>query len=229
MPLCSAVPGMRGERTTAVFDMDGVLVDSGNLHREAWRRLCQEEGVPLEDPEFWRFTIGRRTEEALPVILGRPLEPEERVRLTTRRIALYHELLQKQTVPVPGVTTFLNDLRIRGVACGLATAALPISVNVTLDALGLADAFAARVTSADVACGKPDPEVYRVAARRLGVPPGDCVAFDDAPVGIKAARAAGMAVVGLATGHTPSELIAAGADMAIRDFLAIGWSEVSKL
>jgi beta-phosphoglucomutase len=209
--------------------MDGVLVDSGNLHREAWRRLCQEEGVSLEDPEFWRFTIGRRTEDALPVMLGRPLEPQERVRLTERRIGLYHELLQKQTVPVPGVTAFLNDLRIRGVACGLATGALPISVSVTLDALGLADAFAARVTSADVAYGKPDPEVYRVAASRLGVPPGECVAFDDAPVGIQAARTAGMAVVGLATGHTPSELMAAGADIAIRNFLGIDWREVSKL
>src|SRR3989442_2389420 len=227
MPLCSAVPGMRGERTTAVFDMDGVLVDSGNLHRESWRRLCQEEGVPLEDPEFWRFTIGRRTEEALPVILGRPLEPQERVRLTARRIALYHELLQKQTVPVPGVTTFLNDLRIRGVACGLATAALPISVNVTLDALGLADAFAARVTSADVACGKPDPEVYRVAARRLGVPPGDCVAFDDAPVGIKAARAAGMAVGCLATRPTPSRIIPSGGGKALPQLLDIRSSQGS--
>jgi len=68
-----------------------------------------------------------------------------------------------------------------------------------------------------------------MAARLLGVPPEDCVAFDDAPVGIQAARATGMAVVGLATDHTPTELVAAGADVTIRDFLAIAWSDLSQI
>ena len=95
--------------------MDGVLVNNSRFHREAWRRLAREEGFALTDPEFWRQAIGRPVEEAVPRILGRPVPPEEADRLARRKTALYHELADGHTEPVPGVVEFIRALAVAGV------------------------------------------------------------------------------------------------------------------
>jgi HAD superfamily hydrolase (TIGR01509 family) len=209
--------------------MDGVLVDNSPFHREAWRRLCREEGVPLDDPGFWRRTIGRPVEEAVTALLGPSLSPAEVRRLAARRNALYHELAQGRTAEVPGVGAFVRALHAAGIPRALATSADPASVAAVLAATGLGSAFPVRVTAVDVRRGKPDPEVYREAAARLGVPPGACVAFEDAVAGIEAARRAGMAVVGVATAYPAPELAAAGAALVVPDFAGVTWEAVAGL
>ena len=215
-------------RAAAIFDMDGVLTDSHALHEEAWQRLCKEEGLKLGDRAIWRLTSGRRTHDALPLVFERSLSPEDLVRLTARRFALYRELAAT-AFPVTGVAQFLADLSTRGVPCALATSAPPDLVAETLGRLSLNDVFAIRVTGSDVIHGKPDPEVYLKAAERLGVPPSACVAFDDAVIGIQAARRAGMAAVGVATAHGHEELLAVGAALVVRDFAGLTWSELAVL
>src|SRR5262249_58693431 len=105
---CARRRVMCAARRAAVFDMDGVLVDNKQFHREAWRRLAREEGFALTDPEFWRQAIGRPVEEAVPRILGRPLPLEEAARLARRKTALYHELAEGQAGPVRGVVEFVR-------------------------------------------------------------------------------------------------------------------------
>jgi HAD superfamily hydrolase (TIGR01509 family) len=203
--------------------MDGVLVDNKLFHREAWRRLAREEGLALTDPEFWRLAIGRPVEEAVCRVLGRELGPAEARRLAARKTALYHELADGHAPAVPGVVEFVRALAAAGVPRALATSAVPESAMRTLEALGLEGAFPVRVTADDVRLGKPDPEVYLTAAARLGVQPARCVAFEDAPVGVEAARRAGMPVVGLTTAHSADELHAAGAVRVVPDFTALAW------
>jgi HAD superfamily hydrolase (TIGR01509 family) len=214
-------------RRAAVFDMDGVLVNNSRFHREAWRRLSREEGFALTDPEFWRQAIGRPVEEAVPRILGRPVPPAEAARLAQRKTALYHELADGQAPPVAGVVEFVRALAALGVPRALATSAVAESAARILDGIGLAAVFPVQVTAGQVQRGKPDPEVYLTAAARLGVPPAACVVFEDAVVGVEAARRAGMAVVGLTTAHAETELRAAGATWTAPDFTGLTWAALA--
>jgi beta-phosphoglucomutase family hydrolase len=207
----------------AVFDMDGVLVDNSRFHREAWRRLCREEGLPPLDPEFWRRAIGRPVEEAVPAVLGRPFTPAEVTRLARRKTALYHELADGEVAAVPGVAPFIRALAARGVPRALATSAVPESAARIVGALALDAELTVRVTAGDVRRGKPDPEVYLAAARRLGVVPSACLVFEDAVVGVEAARRAGMRVVGVTTAYPAAELLSAGALRALPDFTGVTW------
>ena len=217
----------RADRRVAVFDMDGVLVNNSRFHREAWRRLAREEGFALTDPEFWRQAIGRPVDEAVPRILGRLVTPEEAARLAQRKTALYHELADGHAEPVPGVVEFVRALAVAGVPRALATSAVADSAARILEGLGLAGAFTVQVTAGHVRRGKPDPEVYLTAAARLGVPPAACVVFEDAVVGVEAARRAGMAVVGLTTAHADAELREAGAAWTAPDFTGLVWAALA--
>ena len=154
-----------------IFDMDGVLVDSGAFHRAAWRALLDEMGVPATSPEFWRLTIGRPVEEALPLLLQRPLSDREISRYAQRKTTLYHSFSRQGFAPVPGVQALVQSLNGARIPLAVATSASRQSVRIVLERLGLTGAFGAVVTADDVTNGKPDPEVYFTAAHRLEATP----------------------------------------------------------
>ena len=214
--------------TSAIFDMDGVLIDSGAHHRHAWRALLAELGTEPADPEHWRLTIGRPSEEAIPLLLGRRMSGAEARRLARRKRDLYQERAQTGLEPVPGVPGFLESLARLGVPRAVGTSASRWDAERLLDDLGLLRYFDVVVTSDDVMLGKPDPEVWTQAARRLRVAPTACVVFEDALVGVQAARSAGMRVIGLTTAHTDAELVAAGAERTIPDFQGLEWSRIAR-
>lgn len=210
-----------------IFDMDGVLVDSGAYHRAAWRALLQELGAEPQDREFWRLTIGRPVEEALPVLLGRPLSAQEIARYSKRKTDIYHQLADGRFPPVPGAVAFVRRLERQNVPRALATSASPRSVAAVLGDLGLAAQFPVVVTADDVERGKPDPEVYLAAALQLNVSPRHCVVFEDSLVGIEAALRAGMLPIGLTTAHTEPELRKAGATRVLPDFEGLTWEAIA--
>ena len=211
----------------AVFDMDGVLIDSAAHHRHAWRMLLDEMGAEPADPEHWRLTIGRPSEEAIPLLLGRRVSDAEARRLARRKRDFYQARAQKGLDPVLGVREFLESLEELGVPCAVGTSASRWDAERLLDDLGLLRFFDVMVTADDVMLGKPDPEVWVQVARRLRVPVARCVVFEDAPVGIQAARAAGMRAIGVTTAHREDELIAAGASLTIPDFRGLEWSRIA--
>ena len=211
----------------AVFDMDGVLIDSGAHHRHAWRMLLDEMGAEPADPEHWRLTIGRPSEEAIPLLLGRRVSDAKARRLARRKRDFYQARAQKGLDPVLGVREFLESLEELGVPCAVGTSASRWDAERLLDDLGLLRFFDVMVTADDVMLGKPDPEVWVQVARRLRVPVARCVVFEDAPVGIQAARAAGMRAIGVTTAHRDDELIAAGASLTIPDFRGLEWSRIA--
>lgn len=213
-----------GSVSAAIFDMDGVLVDSGVYHRAAWRALLKELGTEPTDGEFWRLTIGRPVEEALPVLLGRPLSSTEIARYSKRKTDFYHQLSGGRVPPVTGAVAFVQALEARAVPRALASSASAWSVAAALRGLGLT--FPVVLTAEDVDRGKPDPEIYLAAAARLGVPPRACVVFEDALVGVEAARRAGMQVIGLTTAYTEAELAAAGAHPVLANFEGLTWERI---
>lgn len=206
-----------------IFDMDGVLVDSGEHHRAAWHALLAELGARVDSPEFWRLTIGRPAHEAVALLLGRELEYDEAMQLAGRKRDFYRRFARRGAVAVPGVTAFVGAVARSGMACAVATSASRHDAQHVLDTLALAGHFGAVVTAEDVTRGKPDPEVYLRAAGEIGIAPRDCLVFEDAVVGVQAARRAGMRVIGVTTAHSSAELSTAGAERAIANFEGLTW------
>jgi HAD superfamily hydrolase (TIGR01509 family) len=204
-----------------VFDMDGVLVDSGVHHREAWVAMCRDCGV-TPPADFWRLTIGRPAEEAVPLLVG-DVEAVEVRRLAELKREHYVRLARRGLLPIRGAPAFVARLARDAVPRAVATSASRDDVERLLGALDLRRHFRVTVTAEDVRRGKPHPEVYLAAAAGLGLDPAECLVFEDAVVGVQAGRAAGMRVIGVTTAHTARELEAAGAERAVPDFEEVPW------
>ncbi len=205
-----------------IFDMDGVLLDSGAHHRDAWRQLLADLGVEPA-PDFWRRTIGRPAEEAVVQLLDRPVPPAEAAALARRKREHYARLAARGMLPVAGAPAFLETLAVESVPRAVATSASRHDVDALLTEIGVRRYFEVIVTADDVRWGKPNPEVYLRAAEGLGLSPKGCLVFEDSVVGVHAARNAGMRVIGLTTAHSVRELLAAGAERAIADFEGFAW------
>jgi HAD superfamily hydrolase (TIGR01509 family) len=207
-----------------IFDMDGVLIDSGAHHRSAWTALLEELGVTPAQHDYWRLTIGRPAEEAVPLLLGRRVTDGEARRLALRKRDLYSSFAARGLQSVPGAEGFVQTLVHDRVPRAVGTSASRFDVEHLLAGLGLKQYFDVIVTAEDVRFGKPDPEVYLEAARRIGVPAAACIVFEDSLVGVQAARRAGMRAIGVTTAHTAEELRGAGAEATIADFQGLEWS-----
>jgi HAD superfamily hydrolase (TIGR01509 family) len=210
-----------------IFDMDGVLIDSGAHHRAAWRALLAELGEEPAHPEYWRLTIGRPSEEALPLLLGRRVPDHESWRLARRKRDLYVSFAREGMVSVTGVKEFVAALSRLGVPRAVGTSASRFDVDRMLSGVGLRRHFDVIVTADDVTLGKPDPEVYELAAARMGMPAESCLVFEDSLVGVVAARRAGMRAIGVSTAHSEEELRQAGAERVIADFDGIEWQSLA--
>ena len=210
-----------------IFDMDGVLIDSGVHHRAAWQALLAELGETPAHPEYWRLTIGRPSEEAMPLLLGRRVPDHEARRLARRKRDLYTDFSRGGVVAVAGVRDFVATLARLGIPRAVGTSASRFDLDRLLVTVGLRRHFDVIVTADDVTQGKPDPEVYQLAAARLRVPPETCIVFEDSLVGVEAARRAGMRAIGVTTAHSEAELREAGAERTIGDFEGLEWQSLA--
>lgn len=189
----------------AIFDMDGVLVDSAGPHLASWQRMAREHGRELTEEDF-RRTFGRQNRDIIPLALG-ITDAAEVQRLSDRKEELYRELIRGRVPAMDGAVELVRSLHAAGFKLAIGSSGPPENVEAVLDGMGLADLFHARATSREVHRGKPDPQVFTVAAGMLGLPPGDCAVVEDAPAGIEAALAAGAAAIALAGQH-PKESLA---------------------
>ncbi|HEV8574766.1 MAG TPA: HAD family phosphatase [Dehalococcoidia bacterium] len=187
---------MTGSYRAVIFDLDGVLWDGEPLYHEAFNVVLKPLGhsIALTDPAYVQI-IGKSVEAAWEWM-------RERFALTDSPTMFYRayddavmELMKKPLEPLPGVRELLDELKARGIAVGLASASLRNWVDATLAGLGLNGAFAATMTASEVERSKPAPDLYLKTAKQLGVPPGNCLAFEDTPSGIASARGAGMFAV----------------------------------
>jgi beta-phosphoglucomutase family hydrolase len=197
----------------AIFDWDGVVIDSSAHHEESWERLAKETGYQLP-PGHFKKGFGMKNEFIIPNLLHWSTDPVEIGRLSLRKEALYREIvLEWGLKPLAGVVTWLTQLNEAGIPCAIGSSTHRLNIETGLASIGLKDRFQVIITAEDVSHGKPDPEVFLNAASRLTVPPESCVVFEDALVGIEAAHRGGMKVVAVATTN-PIELLN-GADLAV--------------
>jgi beta-phosphoglucomutase-like phosphatase (HAD superfamily) len=209
-----------------LFDMDGVVLNSNPLHRDAWTEYNLRHGI-VTTPEMRLRISGKRNDEVVRDFFGANLTDEEIAAHGRAKEALYRSLMGDSLAAaiLPGIETFLgrhfgrssaaDASRHRGnLKTALVTNAESANVNFVLDGTGLRRYFDAVVTGDDVQLPKPHPDIYLRAAELLRVTPAKCVVFEDSPTGVAAALAAGMRVVGVAT----SEADLAGASWMVADF-----------
>jgi len=196
-----------------ILDMDGVIVDSNPVHREVWAAYNRRFGIETDEAMQQRM-YGRRNDDIVRDFFGEHLTLEEVHAHGAAKERLFRETIGPvlNDALVPGLREFLE--RHRHQPLGLASNAEPENLEFLLDTARLRPYFWAVVDGHQVARPKPYPDIYLRAAELLGTPPKDCVVFEDSFTGIEAARAAGMAVVGVGTTH--DEL--PGVDLEIRDF-----------
>jgi beta-phosphoglucomutase len=195
-----------------IFDMDGVLVDSYSAHFASWQALYRELGIEYGESAF-AADFGRTSRDILRRTLGEQL-PEERVReLDARKEALFRDLLRQSFPAMDGAVELIDALSADGFLLAVGSSGPPENIALALEKLSRAPRFSAVVTGRDVTRGKPDPQVFQLAAKRLGLPAARCAVVEDAVHGIEAARRAGMAGIAL-TGTAPREQFAA-ADLVV--------------
>ena len=183
----------------ALFDLDGVIVDTAKFHYLAWRELANGLGFDLTEAQNERLK-GISRMESLDVILsmgGVTLSAEEKVRLATIKNARYVEMIKTIDASeiLRGAKEYLLELRARGVRIALGSASK--NAEIILRNLGIFELFDAVIDGNKVSKSKPDPEVFLLGAQALGVAPSACVVYEDAAAGVEAAKAAGMYAVGI--------------------------------
>lgn len=211
----------------ALFDWDGVIIDSSAQHEESWEMLAGELGKPLPADHFVRG-FGMKNQVIIPRILGWTRDPDEIHAYSLRKEFLYREIVKQRGIkPLLGVTELLQLLRDHEVPCSVASSTHRENIETIFDAIGLREYFSAVVTAEDVSHGKPDPEVFLKGAEKIGCRPEHCVVFEDAHVGIEAGLAAGAKVIAVATTNDITEL--GKADTAVHSLQQVDWELFSGL
>ena len=182
-----------------IFDMDGTIVDNMGFHTDSWLEFFARRGKQYDPDAFFRETAGAQGREILRERLGPDIPDDEIAVLAQEKDALYREMYAPHRAAIEGFERLVDRARERGVALAVATSAPPGNIVFTLDDLDLRRHFDAVVGAADVKQGKPHPDVFLKAAEKLGVAPANCVVFEDAPMGVEAARRAGMRAVVITT------------------------------
>ena len=185
--------------------MDGVLVDSEEAHFTAWRRLFEEESIPYHR-DLFRRTFGQRNDAVIRDIFGADA-PMDRLReMDMRKESYYRELIPSMVTALPGALALLNGLTQSGARQAIGSSGPLDNVIAGLEALGMRQFFDAIAAGHEVETGKPAPDIFLLAAKRLNVPATRCLVLEDAPQGVEAALAAGMRCVAVTSTRPAEEL-----------------------
>ena len=202
-----------------IFDMDGVLIDSGAAHWESWRIVAEEDGVDFTEEAFWA-TFGMVSDVIVARYWGAnpPTDPAEIAAIVDRKETAFRESVATHTTPIAGAVDFIRYLAEHGVKIAVGSSAPRENVEHILRWLGVRELFGDRVVAGDeVKNGKPAPEIFLTAAKKLGVPAENCVVIDDAKNGVDAGAASGATTVGFfSAGHSLDEY--GNASVVVRSF-----------
>ncbi len=189
-----------------IFDMDGTMVDSMPSHEQSWGELARRYGIAVDMPDLMRRTTGRTGLECMRILFDRELSDAQAFAYLQEKEELYREIFAPKFAEVEGFSAFASSARARGLHIGVGTAGDRHNVAFAYAHLKLRPLPTVAVGGDEGLPGKPEPAIFLEVARRLGVSPAHCIVFEDAPLGIEAARRAGMRAVGICTGHSAAEL-----------------------
>ncbi len=188
-----------------LWDLDGVIADTAEYHYLAWRDVFRERGVEYTMAEFMPF-FGRRHDTIIKAVLGDKLTPQEIDDITDRKQQDYRRRVAENIKALPGAIDLIKSLHRHGVKSAIASSAVPENIELILGGLGIEDCFQAIVYGTEVKEGKPSPEIFLLAAKRLKARAGNCVVIEDAIAGVAAAKSAGMKCVAVTNSHPREKL-----------------------
>ena len=199
--------------------MDGTLIDSAGYHWLTWRDTLAREGHTLTEEQFASW-FGQRNDAILRRYLGDEITTGDVRRIGDAKEAAYREMVREQGIePLPGVRQWLLRLRDAGWQQAVASSAPHANIEAILEVLQVAHCFQAVVSAEEVPHGKPAPDVFLLAAERLGVPPSRCVVVEDAPAGVEAGRRGGMRTIGITSmsRRLDADIVVASLDQLLPD------------
>ncbi|MGI9274996.1 MAG: HAD family hydrolase [Endozoicomonas sp.] len=197
---------MPGNFKAVLFDMDGVIVDNNDYHRQAWKLFLKRHGFEISDEEYNRRISGRVNSELMRMLFGEHLGDIEVTTLGEEKEQIFRELYEHHLRPLNGLHDFLKLLKRAGFRLAVGTSAPVSNMDFIVDGLGIRDCFDTLVHQGMIERGKPDPQIYQICMERLGVQPEESLVIEDSLAGIKAGLAAGADVIGVTTTHESREL-----------------------
>ncbi len=193
------------EIAAVIWDMDGVLADTAPHHFLAWQETFARRGISFTEEDFMRG-FGTRNDAIIRNILGEKTTDAEIATVAQEKEATFRRIIGQDIKPLPGALELIRALYDRGISMAIASSTVIENIHLIVGSLGIAKYFKAIITGHDVTQGKPHPQVFSVAAQRLGAEPKNCVVFEDAVAGVKAAKSAGMYCIAVSSTHSKEKL-----------------------
>ncbi|KQU85338.1 haloacid dehalogenase [Variovorax sp. Root318D1] len=201
-----------------IFDMDGTMIDSMPWHARSWVEFVARHGLKLDVTDILARTTGRTGTECMRELFERDLSDAECQTLVHEKEEIYRAMFSDNFTEVAGFTAFAKAAVARGLKVAVGTAGDKHNIEFAMSRLKMDPLPLAIVGGDEGFAGKPTPEIFLEAARRIGVAPERCIVFEDAPFGIEAARRGGMRAVAVCSTHSAAELAGPHVIAAVRDY-----------
>jgi HAD superfamily hydrolase (TIGR01509 family) len=182
----------------AIWELDGVLADTAEVHYRCWVTALAEKEVPLDRPTFDGL-FGMNNRDMLAQVLGRAPEPNELKRIVGRKEEIFRMEAQWLVRPMPGALSLLAELEGAGWLQAIVSSTPKANVELALGILGIRQRFQTILSGDELSASEPDPALLLRAAEALGLPPERCIVVEDTPAGVEAAHKAGMLCIAVAT------------------------------
>ena len=217
---------MAGKNKAVIWDMDGVIANTAPYHFKSWQGVFKKRGIDFTEDDF-RKTFGQRNNSIIRMILGAGVSQQEIDAITHEKEKSFRQNIGKNIKPFSGVIELMKSLAEGQFKMALATSTPMENVRLLIAGLGIAEYFESIVSDEDVTEGKPNPQVFLVAARRLGVKPENCIVIEDSVAGVTAAKRAGMRCLAV-TNTNPRDSLGE-ADLVVDSLEEVTASDLIKL
>jgi beta-phosphoglucomutase family hydrolase len=206
--------------------MDGVLANTGPIHFESWVKMGEKIGIKFTREIFER-SFGQQSPAIIRKLLGPEVDEAFIEKWSNFKEQYYRELVRDKLKPLPGVIRIIKELKSEGFKLAVGSSGPPENVELLISRLRIKSCFDTIITAAEVKKGKPEPDVFLIIAKNLNINPKNCLVIEDAPVGIQAAKRAGMISIALTTTHHKEELL--GAQLIIKDLTEITVGDIKNI
>ena len=215
------------ELKAVLFDLDGTLLDNNDYHLKAWKQYLKDNKKEISDEDYKENISGRTNKDAVEHIYNKKMSEEEAAQYYLKKEEIYRTIYEPVIGPIAGLPEFLQELEDNNIIMAIATSGIQENIDFMFEHVPIKKFFKKIIKANDIEKGKPDPEIFLKAAEELGVPPKNCVVFEDSISGVQAGKAANMRVVALTTTHSKEEL--KEADLVIEDYKELDFKRLSSI
>ena len=216
----------RDKARGVIWDMDGVIVDSGPYHLKAWQKVFTKRGANFTPEDFQRH-FGQRNDTIIRSALGEQIPKSEVASIAREKEQTYRELIRQNIKPLPGAIKLIKSLNEHGFRLAIASSAPTENIRLITQSLGINDYFQAIVSGHDVTEGKPSPQSFLLAAQKLEIKPQNCIVIEDAIAGVTAGKRAGAHCIAVTNTHPREKL--SEADLIVDTLEAVSVNDLERL